>query len=119
MKYVGARIAAEATFVFHTGWIIILLIGWLFPQPYYDIYVAMLTVTLVTQFFFRKCVLTPLEFYFRRMYDPAVGSPPNYLTYYSHTFFPDWVTDEFVDRVSLIFLSVSILIAAHTLVGYL
>jgi hypothetical protein len=43
----------------------------------------------------------------------------DYLTYHIHTLFPDAVTDEFVDQISLIFLSVSILIAAFNIAANL
>lgn len=59
------------------------------------------------------------EFYFRRVLDPSIGPSPYYLTYYSHKAFPGWVTDDFVDRISLIFMAVSIAFAALRLAGHL
>ena len=118
MKRIATRIVADFIFVFHTAWIIFLLAGWLTNPPYYYIYLAMLAVTFLTQLFWRYCILTVWEFYFRKMLDPTLNDTPYYLTYYSHKMFPKLVTDDFVDRVSLIFLALSIAFAALHLAGY-
>lgn len=110
---------AELMFISHTLLMIVLLAGWLFPEPYYYIYLAILTLTFLTQLLFRYCLLTAWEFYFRRIHDPEIGPTPYFLTYYSHKTFPGWVTDGFVDRISLVFLGVSIAFAALHLAGNL
>ncbi len=119
MKRIGARIIAEALFVLHSGLMVVLLVGWLFPEPYYYIYLSILSATFLTQLFFRYCLLTAWEFYFRRVLQPDLGPTPYFLTYYSHKMFPGWVTDSFVDRISLVFLGVSIAFAALHLSGNL
>ncbi len=119
MKRIGARLMAELMFISHTVLMIILLVGWLFPEPYYYIYLAVLGLTFLTQMVFRYCILTEWEFYFRRMLDPELGPSPYYLTYYSHKMFPGLVSDTFVDRVSLVFLGVSLAFAALHLSGNL
>lgn len=110
---------AELLFVLHTVLMIIIVIGWLFPEPYYYLYVAILAATFGTQLIFRYCLLTEWEFYFRRLLDPSIGPSPYFLTYYSRKTFPSWVTDRLVDRLSLVFLSVSLAFAALHLAGVL
>lgn len=112
MRRFATRLVAEAIFVFHAGQICLVLVGWLLPDPYYYIYLADLSLAFLTQLYFRSCFLTTWEFYFRRMLQPELGPAPYYLTYYMHRYFPKLVTDEFVDRVSLIFMAVSLAFAA-------
>lgn len=116
-KRAGTRMAAEIIFAAHAAQIIVALIGWTFPTPYYYLYVADISIALVWQYLFHDCFLTTWEFYLRRLLDPSIPSH-DYLTYYAHKYFVDWVTDEFVDRISLIFLSISLLVAALRLAGY-
>lgn len=97
----------------------VILLGWLLPEPYYYVYLAVTGVTFITQIIFRYCLLTPLEFYFRRKAGQKVEGNPYYLTYYSYKMFPGWVTDAFVDRISLVFMALSILVAALRLSGNL
>ena len=111
MARLAARILAEIIFSAHTVLMIILLFGWLLPVPYYYVYLTVLALTLVTQLLFRYCLLTAWEFYFRRTLDPSVGESPYYLTYYSHKMFHGAVTDTFVDRISLVFMGVSVAFA--------
>jgi hypothetical protein len=59
------------------------------------------------------------EFYFRKMLDPTLDGTEYYLTFYTHKFFPKLVTNQFVDRVSLVFLALSIAFAALHLSGNL
>jgi len=119
VKRIFVRATAELIFLIHTIWIAYLLVGWLTPPPYYYLYLALLVVTFATQFIWRYCLLTVWEFYFRKMLDPRIDGTEYYLTYYTHKFFPKLVTDEFVDRASLIFLALSIAFAALRLAGVL
>jgi hypothetical protein len=119
MKRTGARVLAEAIFILHTALMAVLLVGWLLPEPYYYIYLAVLSVTFLTQIIWRYCILTAWEFYFRKMLDPTINDTPYYLTFYTHKMFPKLVTDAFVDRISLIFMALSIAFAALHLSGNL
>lgn len=112
-----AWVAAEFISIVHMGQILVALFGWLFPDPYYFIYLAIISLALISQFVFHDCFLTKWEFYFRKKINPSIGKTPYYLTYYTHKFFPGAVSDDFIDRISLIFLSVSILAAALRLSG--
>lgn len=121
MGRLGARVAAEIIFVLHTALVVLLLLGWLLQAPFYYVYVAALSLTFLSQFIWRYCVFTTWEFYFRRIADPSIEKTPYYLSYYAYKLFPGAaaaVSDAFIDRISLIFLSVSILAAALWLAGY-
>ena len=119
MSRAGARVLAELIFLIHTALVLILVLGWLLSPPYYYVYLAVLFVTFVTQLIWRYCLLTTWEFYFRRLYDPSIGPTPYYLTYYSHKMFPGLVSETLVDRLSLVFLSASLVLAGLHVSGNL
>lgn len=119
MKKIGARLLAEIIFAVHTALVVLLVAGWLLPVPYYYVYVAALTITFATQLVWRYCLLTAWEFYFRRILDPSINGTPYYLVYYSYKLFSKRVNEKLVDRLSLVFLSVSLAFAGLHMWGIL
>lgn len=83
------KLLADAVFVFHMVWIVILL-GGIGVQFRYEwdrpIHMAVVTITIVSQLIFLGCPLVALEQALRRKYDASNSFTGSFVVYYLRFF---------------------------------
>lgn len=103
----GYRVLADCMFFLHLAVICIVLFGWLFPEIFY-LYVALLVAVLASNLFLRACVLSDIEFFLRKKYDPQTSYEYSYTTFYTHKLTKQVLGDNFLRVLGIFFTATSL-----------
>ena len=103
------RIIADVICLIHLFVILVALFGWLVPSIWY-LYMVTLAVALLSDLVYGYCILSKWEFDLRKKIDPATNYDFAWTTYYTHKFSKANVSNNFFEKISLIFLALSLFI---------
>ena len=106
------RIFANILFFVHCILFGVVLVGYLFPRLWY-LYMACLSLALLSDVIFGYCLLTKWEFLLRKKWNPDTNYNYNFASYYTYKLTNGRVRDDFYRWAAVIFLGLSILLSLY------
>jgi len=103
------RIAADTVFALHGIVLLVVIFGWLFPALWYW-YMAVLILTLISEFTFGYCILSKWEFVLQHKSDPTVEYDYRFASYYTYRLTKGYLSNRFLSIAGNTFLIASLVI---------
>jgi hypothetical protein len=91
------RIAADALFLSHVVIVLLICVGWYFPQLYLVHLLALFGAS-VSNVYFGNCIFSTWEFTLRKKVNPEVNYEHGYMTHYIQKIFGDSMRDSFMKQ---------------------
>lgn len=107
-----AKILANAIFLIHLIFVLIIIFGWLVPELW-PVYITLLVGSLISELVLNYCVLSKWEFDLRKKIDPTTNYDYSFSTYYTYRLTQKYISNEFIQIMGTVFLIASILISLY------
>jgi len=101
------KILADVLFVVHVVFLVLVIVGFLFPKLWYA-YMTALVLTFVSDILFSHCLMSKWEFDLRKKYDPSVDYNYTFASYYTYKLTNHKMSDKFYRMAAIVFLGLAI-----------